>query len=77
MAAQIVPIVALFVVMMALIFVALRAKTTHFECPVCGCTFKVSISAFMVAFHVLGKREVTCPNCGYRGLLPPINDDEQ
>lgn len=76
MVAQIVPIVPLIVVIIVLLFVAQRAKTTHFECPVCGCAFKVSVSTYMVAFHMLGKRDVTCPNCGYRGLLPPINDDE-
>ncbi|TGA97232.1 hypothetical protein E4665_12605 [Sporolactobacillus shoreae] len=76
MIAQVVPIITLILASVVLLLVARRAKISHFECPVCGCAFKVSVSTFMGSFHMQGKREVTCPNCGFRSLLPPISDNE-
>ncbi|MDD9150320.1 MULTISPECIES: hypothetical protein [unclassified Sporolactobacillus] len=76
MAAQIVPFIVLILAIMLMLLVARRAKHSHFECPECGCAFKIPVAAYMVSFHAMGKREVTCPGCGYRGFLPPISDDE-
>ncbi|MFX3617634.1 MAG: hypothetical protein ACE3JK_08900 [Sporolactobacillus sp.] len=67
MVEQVVPVIML---------VAQHAKGSHFECPVCGCAFKISVATYMVSFHMMGKREVTCPSCGYRDFLSPIHDDE-
>jgi Primosomal protein N'' (replication factor Y) - superfamily II helicase len=73
---QIIPFIVLILAATVVLLVARRAKASHFECPVCGCAFKVSVATYLVSFHMLGKREVTCPRCGYRDFLPPIRDDE-
>lgn len=66
----------LIVIILAGVFLAYRAKKTHFECPVCGCSFKLSGLSFAFTIHMGLNRLVTCPNCGYRGMLPTINDAE-
>ena len=57
-------------------FLVFRARTTHFECPACGYSFKMSGIAYAVTPHMFGRNYVTCPNCGYRGMMPSINDEE-
>lgn len=53
-----------------------RSKTTHFECPECGSPFKLSTLSFILAPHTLyNKRYVTCPNCGYSGMLGAVKDN--
>lgn len=77
MADQLAPIIPIIIIVVAILLVTYRAKTSHFECPACGCLFKVPVSVFLTSFHMLGKRNVTCPHCGYRGMLPPIKDDKE
>ena len=69
--ARLLPMIA---ILAGFAFLVSRARSTHFECPACGYSFKLSGSAFAIAPHVLGRVNVTCPNCGYRGLMPPIRD---
>lgn len=76
MVTQLVPIVVLIFAVIAIMLVAQQAKKTYFKCPVCRCAFKVPVSMFLTTYHMLGKRNVTCPNCGYRGMLSPIDDDK-
>lgn len=81
MAAQLViqhiPMIVFIVAAIVMMIIGRQAQKTHFDCPVCGCAFKVSWGTYLTAFHMLGKRKVNCPNCGYHGMLSPINDDEK
>lgn len=54
----------------------IRTKTTHFVCPRCGCSFKLSKLSFAFALKtgLFNERIVTCPDCGYRGRMPIVND---
>lgn len=76
MITQLVPILAIILGAIVILIIAKRGQRSHFVCPVCKCSFKVSISTYLSAFHMMGKRNVTCPNCGYRGMLTSVNDDD-
>ncbi|WEG14457.1 hypothetical protein PU629_08915 [Pullulanibacillus sp. KACC 23026] len=78
------PIVGLIqtLILMALIFVLcykyinIRTSNTHFECPVCGSSFKLSKINFAFALKKnLDERMVTCPVCDYKGWMQIMNDD--
>lgn len=69
------------IIFMVLIFILaykyidLRTKNSHFVCPSCGTSFKLSKAAFALAFKTgLNERIVTCPVCGYKGRMPIEND---
>jgi len=66
--------IGLVILIVALVFVVFRAVKTHFICPKCGASFKVSIFKYVFALHVMGSRLVKCPNCGHTELLTPIGD---
>ncbi|NIK79868.1 putative Zn-finger protein [Paenibacillus castaneae] len=57
-------------------YIDIRTKTTHFVCPVCSCSFKLSKLNFAFALKtgLLNERIVTCPVCGYRGRMPVVKD---
>lgn len=50
--------------------------TTHFACPYCRSTFKLSRVNFALALKtgISNERIVTCPACGYRGKMPILED---
>lgn len=52
-------------------------KKVHFDCPICGCAFKVSGLTFAFAPHRMGARLITCPNCGSREMMTPIPDRKE
>ena len=70
---QLFPII---VMLIALVFIVYRSKTTHFECPSCGCAFKQSIFSYALAPHAFNRRYTTCPNCSYSGMMDVISDKE-
>lgn len=74
---QLVPLLVMILGAIVILSIVKRAQRSHYVCPVCKCSFKVSISTNLTAFHAMGRRNVTCPNCGYRGMLEPINDDDK
>jgi len=49
---------------------------THFVCPYCRSSFKLSKLSFALALKtgVPNERIVTCPACGCRGRMPLIKD---
>jgi len=64
----------IIVILIVLVLVSFRSQTTHFECPKCHSSFKVSGLTFSLTPHVGGSRYVKCPDCGYRGMMPTVND---
>ncbi|MFD0824366.1 hypothetical protein ACT8ZR_01680 [Neobacillus sp. M.A.Huq-85] len=79
------PIVGLIqtLIIMALVFILaykyvdIQTKNTHFECPHCRSSFKLSKSSFALAFKKnLYERMVTCPACGYKGWMRLIKDEK-
>lgn len=71
MITQMAPII---VIIIAFTFVVYRSRTTHFECPVCGCSFKTSSLRYALAPHMFNRRYVTCPVCSYSAMMDVIND---
>lgn len=69
-------ILPIFVVTIAVAFLAVRSKTMHFECPNCWSWFKVSSLTFVFTLHLGFARYVTCPVCNYRALMTPVRDKE-
>ena len=58
-------------------YVDIRTRNTHFECPHCRSSFKLSKSSFALALkRNLYERMVTCPICGYKGWMEIINDEK-
>lgn len=73
------PILILLAIPVAMVYVFLRTRTTHFVCPTCGRSFKQSYSSYLFAEIFLyrrsgGRRFVTCPYCGTGAMLEPISD---
>jgi endogenous inhibitor of DNA gyrase (YacG/DUF329 family) len=74
------PIVFILIgVVVALAIAFWRTRTTHFECPSCGRSFKVSVIEYFLAQAVLGRpggddRYVPCPYCHASVLMTPILD---
>ena len=69
--------IPLVILALAVAFAFYRAKTTHFECPTCGCWFKVSGFIFAFTFHMGFNRYVTCPNCHKGAMMSPIPDGKE
>lgn len=61
----------LIIVVVVLVFAAFRAVKTHFNCPKCGKSFKVSVLNYIFTIHLMNKRMVKCPNCGHTELMAP------
>jgi predicted RNA-binding Zn-ribbon protein involved in translation (DUF1610 family) len=59
---------------LALIWVAFRGSKSHFVCPQCDASFKTSILTYLFAPHMMRKRLVKCPNCGYSGFIESVGD---
>lgn len=57
-------------------YVDMMTKTTHFACPLCRSSFKLSKWKFAGSLKtgVLNERVVTCPACGYKGRMSMIKD---
>jgi predicted RNA-binding Zn-ribbon protein involved in translation (DUF1610 family) len=57
-------------------YLDIRTKTTHFVCPLCRSSFKLSKRQFAGALKtgVLNERIVTCPVCGYKSRMPIVKD---
>ena len=56
-------------------YVDIQTKNTHFECPHCHSSFKLSKASFVLAFkRNFYERMVTCPVCGYKGWMQIIKD---
>lgn len=73
------PIVVLIALMGSIVYVFVRTRTTHFECPNCGRSFKVSYAVYLFAEIFLyrrsdGRRYVTCPYCHIGAMMTPIPD---
>jgi DNA-directed RNA polymerase subunit RPC12/RpoP len=70
--------VALFILipLVAAAVVVYRSKSTHYECPQCGHTFKVPLLRFLLATHIGAKSYVTCPRCHHTDLMVAICDDK-
>lgn len=68
------------IIVLAFLFVYkyadIRTKNSHFVCPRCGSSFKLSKLAFAFAFKTgfINERIVTCPVCGNKGRMPIVND---
>lgn len=69
---QLGPVVVVIIVLAIVMF---RARTTHFECPNCGHSFKVSGPKYALTFHVGFNRYVTCPNCNKGAMMTPMRDE--
>jgi hypothetical protein len=57
-------------------FLFYLSRNMHFECPNCGCRFKVSGLLFAITPHVGPNRYVTCPNCKFSGMMPAVLDNK-
>ncbi|ACT02675.1 hypothetical protein [Paenibacillus sp. JDR-2] len=57
-------------------YIDFRTKTTHFVCPACRSSFKLSKKDFAFALKTgaVNERIVTCPVCGYKGSMPIVKD---
>ncbi|WP_435164019.1 hypothetical protein [Paenibacillus glycanilyticus] len=57
-------------------YIDFLTKTTHFVCPACRSSFKLSKKDFAFALKtgVLNEHIVTCPVCGYKGSMPIVKD---
>ena len=64
------------IVVLALVLPILywRAKRFHFQCPLCGYSFKVSPWVTFLSPHFFLKRYLACPNCHKRSLMSPEMD---
>lgn len=68
-------IIMTFVFILAYKYVDIQTKNTHFECPHCRSSFKLSKSSFALALkRNIYERMVTCPVCGYKGWMQIIRD---
>lgn len=68
-------IIMTFVFILAYKYVDIQTKNTHFECPHCRSSFKLSKSSFTLALkRNIYERMVTCPVCGYKGWMQIIRD---
>lgn len=67
-------IIAVIIVLAALVLVVARSRSTHFECPKYGHSFKVSGLIYALSPHFGGKRYIKCPNCNERAMMFPIGD---
>ena len=69
-------IIIVLIFILAYKFVDVQTKNTHFECPHCRLSFKLSKSSFALAFKKNSyERMVTCPVCGYKGWMQIIKDE--
>ncbi|MCL2462898.1 MAG: FYDLN acid domain-containing protein [Defluviitaleaceae bacterium] len=57
------------IIVVILIYMAIRTSSTHFECPECQEHFRVGFLRYFFAPHTLGRRFVTCPKCGHGDFL--------
>lgn len=62
------------VIVLVVAFYAYLARITHFECPRCGCAFKLSNLPLLFTLHIGLVSLVVCPACGYRGMMTPVRD---
>ena len=70
--------VAGFIILVAVIaVVSWRTRTTHFDCPTCGRSVKVSFGAYFFTRHSLTGRYVICPSCYTGALLTPLPDQRR
>jgi transcription elongation factor Elf1 len=58
-------------------YIDIKTKNTHFECPHCRSSFKLSKSSFALALKKNSyERMVTCLVCGYKGWMEIIKDEK-
>ncbi len=69
--------VGIVIVVLALAIVVVRSKTTHFECPNCNRSFKVSSLRYVITPHAGFSRYVKCPYCNYSGMMVPKSDKNE
>ena len=67
-------LVGLIILLGVVAVVFLRTRTTHFECPNCGRSFKVSFVDYFFTTHSMTGRYVTCPYCHTGANMTPIPD---
>lgn len=67
---QLVPMIVFIVAAIVMMIIGHQAQKTHFECPVCGCAFKVSWRTYLTAFHMLGKLQETVPIAAIKECFP-------
>jgi hypothetical protein len=67
------PLVGLLALIGALSFVFLRTRTTHFACPNCGRSFKVSFADCFFTRHSVTGRYVTYPYRHTSANMTPIS----
>ena len=68
-------IIMALVFILAYKYVDIQTKNTHFECPHCRSSFKLSKSSFTLAIKKNPyERMVTCPVCGYKGWMQIIKN---
>ena len=65
---------AIVIIVIVFAIVVFRSRTTHFECPNCGHSFKVSSLNYIFTLHAGLSRFATCPNCGKGALMTPVGD---
>jgi predicted RNA-binding Zn-ribbon protein involved in translation (DUF1610 family) len=75
------PVFILIALLGTVVYVFVRTRTTHFECPNCGRSFKLSYTQYLIREIFLsrrssGRRYVNCPYCGNSELMSPIRDKE-
>ncbi len=68
------PFVAIPLVLILVCVQQWRRAKSHFDCAECGASFKIGILAFALTQHVMGRRWVQCPKCGYSGLMELTRD---
>lgn len=68
------PLIVIVLVVLAMVYFN---KRVHFECPTCGCMFKVTGLTFAFVPHMMGARLLTCPNCQTRAMMTPIPDGKR
>ena len=76
------PLVFIVIGLVVVLAVSLwRTRTTHFDCPNCGRSCKVSASEYFLSQVVLSRmktdRSVTCPYCHASVPMTPLPDRTQ
>ena len=70
-------IIMALIFILAYKFVDVQTKNTHFECPNCRSSFKLSKSSFALGLKKNSyERMVTCPVCGFKGWMQIIKDQK-
>jgi predicted RNA-binding Zn-ribbon protein involved in translation (DUF1610 family) len=62
------------IVVVIVIYSVFRASSSRFICPKCGASYRTGIFKYIIGPHIMSKRLVKCPDCGYKGFATSVRD---